>query len=222
MNLEELYAKLETIIEINRYQERFTDVEGFLLDSEGYALMALATEGSCDGEIVEIGSFMGRSTCWLATGSKGAGRGKVFAVDHFRGSPEHQKGEHDECEVLLTEGSTLGKFNKNITNVGIDDYVVPIVASSEEAVKDWDKPIRLLFIDGDHSYEESKKDFELWSPFVVDGGLIAFHDVQNAEGVTRFYVELMSAPEHFVEIMQVCSLAVIQKVPQGVNNSHPD
>ena len=40
--------------------------------------------------------------------------------------------------------------------------------------------IDLLFIDGDHSYEGVKKDYELYSPFVKKGGMIVFHDiVQN-------------------------------------------
>lgn len=34
-----------------------------------------------------------------------------------------------------------------------------------------------LFIDGDHSYEGVKRDFEMYSPLVRDGGLIGFHDI---------------------------------------------
>jgi predicted O-methyltransferase YrrM len=39
------------------------------------------------------------------------------------------------------------------------------------------RSIDLLFIDGDHSYDGAKKDFQLYSPFVREGGLIAFHDI---------------------------------------------
>jgi len=38
-----------------------------------------------------------------------------------------------------------------------------------------------LFIDGDHQYEHVKRDFELYSPMVRDGGIVAFHDVENCE-----------------------------------------
>ncbi len=34
-----------------------------------------------------------------------------------------------------------------------------------------------LFIDGDHSYEGVKQDYELYSPLVKKGGIIAFHDI---------------------------------------------
>jgi len=40
-------------------------------------------------------------------------------------------------------------------------------------------PIDMLFIDGDHSYEGVKKDFEMYSLFVRKGGIIAFHDIAD-------------------------------------------
>lgn len=39
------------------------------------------------------------------------------------------------------------------------------------------KKLDFLFIDGDHSYEGVKKDFEMYSPLVKYGGIIAFHDI---------------------------------------------
>jgi hypothetical protein len=54
--------------------------------------------------------------------------------------------------------------------------VIPLVMKSEEAIKQWGQTISLLFIDGDHVYEGVKKDFILWEPWVIKGGMIAFHD----------------------------------------------
>ena len=53
----------------------------------------------------------------------------------------------------------------------------------------------LLFIDGDHSYEGVRRDYELYAPLVVDGGLIAFHDVNPHPdfGVSRFWAEVKDA-----------------------------
>jgi len=55
-----------------------------------------------------------------------------------------------------------------------------------------DRPVDFLFIDGDHSYDGVKRDYELWSPLVRRGGLIAFHDVKPdaPHGVPRFWSEL--------------------------------
>ena len=61
----------------------------------------------------------------------------------------------------------------------------------------------LLFIDGDHAYEGVKRDFELYSPLVRRGGIVAFHDIvpdyrtalgvstpSITEGVPRFWKEI--------------------------------
>ena len=37
--------------------------------------------------------------------------------------------------------------------------------------------LELLFIDGDHSYDGVRRDFELYSPLVASGGMIALHDI---------------------------------------------
>jgi cephalosporin hydroxylase len=54
------------------------------------------------------------------------------------------------------------------------------------------RPVDFLFIDGDHSYDGVKRDFELWSPLVRSGGLIAFHDMRpdHPDGVPRLWAEL--------------------------------
>lgn len=58
-----------------------------------------------------------------------------------------------------------------------------------------DSQIDFLFIDGDHTYQGVKQDFEMYSPLVRKGGVIAFHDVapdQSAAGceVDRFWNEI--------------------------------
>jgi len=60
------------------------------------------------------------------------------------------------------------------------------------------RPVDLLFIDGDHSYEGVAADFRLYSPFVRDGGPIVFHDIvpgpaEHVGGVPRFWQELKAS-----------------------------
>jgi len=54
------------------------------------------------------------------------------------------------------------------------------------------RPVDFLFIDADHSYGSVKRDFELWSPLVRPGGIVAFHDVKPdyKGGVPVFWAEL--------------------------------
>lgn len=67
-------------------------------------------------------------------------------------------------------------------------------------------PIDFLFIDADHRYEGVKRDYELYSPLVRPGGLIAFHDIrpniQDAQTqVYRFWDELKAAGLEAEEIV---------------------
>ena len=56
------------------------------------------------------------------------------------------------------------------------------VALSEEVARDWDEPVDLVFVDGDHSEAGCRLDWELWSPFVAPGGAVAFHDARDGGG----------------------------------------
>jgi MMP 1-O-methyltransferase len=208
---EALFVKIKQAYGFYLCRLAVAQVEGRCHPIEGYTLLQLAEKGPGVGEIVEIGSFLGLSTCYLARGAKRMLREKVTAIDHFKGSPDHQEGQVNECGVLLEEGTTFNKFRENLELLEVADYVTPIVATSAEAAKEWTKPIRLLFIDGDHSYEMSKLDFELWSPFVVAGGIVCLHNIQARAGVTQFYSELMDTTTEYEHLLTANSLAVLQK-----------
>jgi predicted O-methyltransferase YrrM len=205
------FLNIAIVAEYIEMSRRISQIEGFLHDFEGYALFTLAAIGDGIGEIVEIGSFMGKSTCWLAAGAKKASREKVTAIDHFRGSPEHQAGGPYENRTIVTMHTTFYMFQENIAKMQLSDYVNPVVATSEEAVSNWNRTVRLLFIDGDHSYNNTKKDYELWSPFVCERGYICFHDVGAWPGPTQFYEELNLYAPNLKEHMKIGTLRVVQK-----------
>lgn len=61
------------------------------------------------------------------------------------------------------------------------------------------KKIDFLFIDGEHSYKASKKDFEMYSPLVRKGGIIAFHDINLFLGINKCWNEVKG--KNFREII---------------------
>jgi predicted O-methyltransferase YrrM len=195
--VDRMFFNLETLSEYVALQEAVKSIDGWLRTYEGYLLYLLARYGPGTGEIVEIGSFMGLSTCWLAFGTSRAGREKVTAVDTFQGGPEYQ-------------GTTLSAFEDNIARLGLSDFVRPLVGKSQEVAATWTRPIRLLFIDGDHSHEQCSLDFQSWSPFMIHGGCIAFHDYGVWPGVTEFYNESISRNTSYQEVVSAGSLRVIQ------------
>lgn len=193
------------------FDDPFGAVEGFLHPMEGYALMLLAALGPGTGEVLEIGSFLGRSACFLAQGLKMRGQGVVHCVDHFRGSPEHQKGRLHEQADLMADGTLLNRFRANLELFGLNGLVRPQVSDSLNAATHWDaSPIRLLFIDGDHSYEATRADFEAWQGFVAPEGVICFHDVSPSwPGVTRFHAEITAPGTGWRNLLAVGSLRAV-------------
>ncbi len=172
---------LEEIALVNRIARR---IDGWLTELEGAALYIAAGQGFGNGVIVEIGSFKGKSTIWLASASKKVGRELVYAIDNHLGSPEHRPGGK-YASHMPPEGTTEFVFRSNIREAGIEDWVKPIIGTSLDTLRSWDYPIRLLFIDGDHSYQAARGDFLGWEKYVVAGGLIAFHDVDRWDGSSK-------------------------------------
>lgn len=152
---------------------------GFMPDNEGIALYEAALDAAERGPLLEIGSYCGKSTLYLA----GAARERdaiVFSIDHHRGSEEHQQGEEYHDPALTdAEGrvDTLATFRRTIEQAAVSDVVVAIVASSAVAAKAWATSLGLVFIDGGHSSAAARLDYESWTPHLTVGGLLAIHDV---------------------------------------------
>ena len=131
------------------------------------------------GPLLEIGSYCGRSTIWLGQAAK-VHDTVVFALDHHRGSEEHQPGESHHDEALVdTTGlfDSFGEFRRNIAAAGLEDTVIPIVASSETVGPYWQGGLGMVFIDGGHSLDAALTDYRAWAPHVLPGGILAIHDV---------------------------------------------
>lgn len=155
------------------------DVRGFLPDREGLQLYEWADQTAPIGPLLEIGSYCGRSTIWLGQAAKAHGA-VVFALDHHRGSEEHQPGEshHDKALVDTTgQFDSFREFRRNVAAAGLEDTIIPIVASSEIVGRFWQHGLGMVFIDGGHSLDAALTDYRAWAPHVLPGGILAIHDV---------------------------------------------
>ncbi len=112
-------------------------LRGYLATEEGVALMLLSAHGPGAGAIVEIGSFLGKSTSWLALGSKSTGREKVTAIDWFRPLSFMAESSDPEDRAIYEQGSTYPVFLANLKRFKIEAQVTPIVAASAEAAETW-------------------------------------------------------------------------------------
>ncbi len=163
----------------------------------GY-LFQIASDLPANAQVVEVGSWMGASTCFIAGGLKGAGA-RILAVDNFQGLSTCGEdaawyGRHFR---KLGANSTLEIFRQNFATLGFTGRSEPVVSDSLGAARKLAArrgTIDFVFIDGDHSYEACTADIEAWTPFVKRGGVIAFHDFgSRADGVTRAIFEAIKA-----------------------------
>jgi len=115
---------------------------------------------------VEIGSARGKSACYVGTALKENGSGKLFAID------PHTRTDWNDADSV----DTLDEIRRNIKSLKLEKQVEIIRQTSERAAQRWMLPIDMLFIDGDHSYEGVKRDWELFVPHMSKFGIVVFHD----------------------------------------------
>jgi predicted O-methyltransferase YrrM len=133
--------------------------------------------------VIEVGSWLGASTRHIATCLPKDG--KVYAVDHWLGSAEHQ---HRETLSKLYEQFLSNVIHKKLTN-----KIIPIRMASVEAEKFLsDVKPDLIYIDASHETEAVYQDLTVWFPHVKGHGILcgddwAWPSVQKA--VIRFAEE---------------------------------
>lgn len=125
--------------------------------------------------IVEIGSYLGSSTSFLAGGIKERS-GKVYAIDSW-------------TNIAMSEGKrdTYAQFLQNTS--GLRDWIISLRGSSTEIAKKFDKKIDLLFIDADHSYDGCLADWHAYSSLLSENAVVIMHDIGWAQGVQRVVEE---------------------------------
>ena len=135
--------------------------------------------------VVELGTFKGTSLFSFCQAVKDEKLDtKLFAVDTWQGD-EHAGFYGDG--VFEGVKSIIGKYYSSVS-------VELLRKKFDEALNEFkDASIDVLHIDGLHTYEAVKHDFETWFPKVKDGGIILFHDISVVKddfGVYKLWHEL--------------------------------
>lgn len=194
-------------------------VRGFLDPAEGERLHDLALTAARHGPCLEVGSYCGKSTLYLGAACRARGQ-LLYAVDHHRGSEEHQPGEeyHDPelYDAAAGRMDSFRAFRDTVTRAGLEETVVPLVAPSALAGRHWLQPLSLVFIDGGHSREAALTDYRTWAPHVHSGGFLAIHDIfpDPADGGQAPYeiYQLALASGLFTALETTLTLGVLQRL----------
>jgi predicted O-methyltransferase YrrM len=162
--------------------------------------------------VVETGSARGKSTCALSLACRQNGHGRVYAID------PHVPNDWAEFH---TDGNNLAFLRQRLEEYGLETWCQIIQATSVEAAKGWARPIDLLFIDCDHTYDGVKADFELFQPFLKPTALVVFHDsmweylrdneyYRTDMGVPRYLAELKEQNYHSVTVPSAPGVTIVQ------------
>ena len=152
----------------------------FTVREELEALFELAHECRPDARVLEIGSYLGASTCFLAAGLRGTSA-SIVCVDTWQ-NQTMPGGIRD----------TFAVFEENVKAVR---HKLTLVRKSSGDVTpgELERQFDLVFLDGDHSYKQTRADFELVSNLVAPSGVLAFHDSLFYEGVSRVIGEALAS-----------------------------
>jgi predicted O-methyltransferase YrrM len=168
---------------------------------------------------VEIGSARGRSACFVGLALAANGGGKLFAID------PHTKTDWNDSQSI----ETLPIMQAHLESLNLTPYVEIVRKTSGEAAENWTDKIDMLFIDGDHSYEGVRRDWELFSPHVSPFGVVVFHDTiwdvdqesskeyrREDMGVPRFVEELRREGYPIITFPKDCGTSLVQARIGGV------
>lgn len=180
----------------------FDLTEGMINFEEALLLyrLAKAVESGC---IIEVGSYRGRSAVFLGRGSLDGNTPKIYAVD-----------PHEDFVGVL--GGIFGPkdrtaFYQAMLSTECSAIVSLINLKSEMFTSMWKKRVSLLWIDGDHSYQGVKHDFECWLPHLENEAIIAFDDSTDCNLGPRKLIDELILSEKFEEVLLVGKITVIRK-----------
>jgi len=150
-------------------------IVGFMSEREIELLTAEAAKVPSGGCVVEVGSYLGKSTVAMAAAVKP--NVMVWAVDMW-----------DNRNMGKIEAKdTFPEFLKN-TEEYRGSVIAYIRKPSVEAAATWTGEIDLLLIDADHTYEGALADLDGWVPHLKRGGVLIMHDyTEKAAGVAEAF-----------------------------------
>lgn len=204
------HAFMPNGVYLRRFQAHVSAIPGMITDVEANALFQICASQNLNGDVVEIGSWLGKSTVHLALGCKVTNNGIVHAVDTFKGNP----GKEYLYNAPLAKNETIyDRFKKHVLLAGVSKQIDVHKMTSESAKTKIKKKLRLVFIDGCHEYEPALNDIRWWGKKLQKGGLLLLDDFTHQfPGVIRaVQEEIVNKPKEFTVLYQYDSLLVVKK-----------
>lgn len=152
--------------------DQLDQLEGLITPGIGRVLYDYAVQVEGSQAIVEIGSYKGKSTAFLAAGARSGQGPTVYAVD-----PWDAQSPPGRDYYRYSQPATRRKFHEQLAAVGLTDQVTTLQGFSTQVAAGYDgAPIGLLYIDGDHTADAVENDFRAWQHHLDVGATVIFDD----------------------------------------------
>ena len=179
--------------------DKLAELDGLISPEVGALLYDEAGRVQDGNAIVELGSYKGKSTAYLAAGALDSWEAPVFAVDAW--SEEVSAWRNRVLERLPS--ATYREFVRQLELVGVREHVTPIQSLTALAADFWENHyadkhrVGLLYIDGDHHFEAAIADYRAWHPHLTPEAVVIFddYDTENNPGVLAAVTALRDAGE---------------------------
>jgi cephalosporin hydroxylase len=159
---------------VNGFNYRGIAITSWQKEAEIVGLLRLL-EQSPPRRIVEIGTATG-GTLFMLT-QVAAPDATIVSVDlpggRLGGASSSVRNRYPHWRTRLYRG--FGREEQKVYVVRADSHDATTVQNVRRRLPEG--RVDFLFIDGDHSYEGVRRDFELYSPLAAAGALVAFHDI---------------------------------------------
>ena len=216
-------------------------IPGVLSPIEGLTLLFLSAYGSGNEPVIEVGSYLGKSTSYIALGCKIASKKGVYTIDLFPGADDWYlgndgyyhihgsgyslaKARYDERSTFIYKGgyqNTLDLFKDIMHKVGLKDVITPFKGTSSafaESIQSGTK-FRMIFIDADHSYEGVSRDIFSLVNLLIDDGIFCFHDYSKGfPGVLKAVNEHIISSKDFSDFLLVGNLLIAKKCKSNLQS----
>ena len=153
---------------------------------------------------VELGTHSGNSYFSFCQAVRDKGlMTRCYAVDTWKG--DEQAGFYGDHVYELVNGHNESQYKSFST--------LYRMSFDEALAKFQDQSVDLLHIDGLHTYQAIRHDFESWLPKLAPGALVLFHDIKVTHGefgVWKFWAELKEKYPQNLEFRHSHGLGVIE------------
>jgi len=178
-------------------------VDGWMSPDQAEALYTAAASCHRGDQIVEIGSFRGRSTIVLASAAEPGV--DVIAIDPHAGN-DRGPNELDGFAAEASEDHEV--FNRNLAEAGVAGRVRHVREMSDRAHSAVKGDIAVLYIDGAHRYAPARADIHEWGARVRAGGTLLIHDSFSSVGVTLAIIKELMFGRRFRYVGRARSLTI--------------